>query len=610
MADALPTNKEDEITYFAETDYRNQKKRFGIRAEDRKRHAYVIGKTGMGKSTLLENLAIQDIRSGNGLAFLDPHGKSAELLLDYVPEDRIDDVMYFAPFDLEHPISFNVMEDVGEDKRHLVANGLMSAFKKIWQDMWSARMEYLLNNALLALMEYPDSTLLGINRMYADEDYRERVVNSVSDVSVRLFWENEFAEYDERFMRRATAAIQNKIGQFVSNPLVRNIVGQTESSFDLREMMDSKKIILVNLSKGQVGEDNADLLGSMLITKMYLAAMSRSEASEKDLSQLPPFYFFVDEFQSFANESFADILSEARKYKLALTMAHQYIEQMSEDVKDAVFGNVGTMISFRVGAYDAEVLEQEFAPRFEAEDFVNLGFAQIYLKLMIDGVGSKPFSARTLPPIPRPNESHKQKIIERSREKYGRPRSEVEEQIREWTANPAGLIKSDAERAAENEDGETDKQSSEKGLEDLSPEDVASNKQTQEDESESESDTSQSQQDKQDTDTTGENNKQKDTKEDTDTKDKSKKDKSEDGLRDMLSSALSGTENEPSEFEQETEDESKKDESEDDDTTDDAEPKEDQSQESESSAESTKSEPQEIPQEELEKILQVEEEES
>ncbi|PSO46369.1 MAG: hypothetical protein BRC24_02340, partial [Parcubacteria group bacterium SW_4_46_8] len=354
----------------------------------------------------------------------------------------------------------------------------------------------------------------------------------------------------------------------------------------------------------------ADLLGSMLITKMYLAAMSRSEASEKDLSQLPPFYFFVDEFQSFANESFADILSEARKYKLALTMAHQYIEQMSEEVRDAVFGNVGTMISFRVGAYDAEVLEQEFAPRFEAEDFVNLGFAQIYLKLMIDGVGSKPFSARTLPPIPRPNESHTDKIIKRSQEKYGRPRSEVEEEKREFTANPAGLIKSDAERAAENEDGETETQSSGKGLADLSPEDVATDKQTQEHESESESDTSQSQQGKHDTSGNADNKKQKDTKENTDTKDKSNKDKSEDGLRDMLSSALAGTDNEPDEFRKETEDESKEDEPEVDDTTDGTGSKEDQSQEGESTAESTQSGPQEIPQEELEKILQVEEEES
>lgn len=531
MPNPLPKNPDNNVTYFAETDYRNQKKKFGIKAEDRSRHMYVIGKTGMGKSTLLENMAIQDIKNGNGLAFIDPHGASAELLLNYIPEERIDDVMYFAPFDLSHPISFNVMEDVGDDKRHLVANGLMSAFKKIWVDMWSARMEYLLNNALLALMEYPDSTLLGINRMYADRKYRKNVVNNITDVSVRSFWEDEFANYDKRFMRQATAAIQNKIGQFVSNPLVRNIVGQIESSFDLREMMDSQKIIIVNLSKGRVGEDNANLLGSMLITKMYLAAMSRADTSEQELRKLPPFYFYVDEFQSFANESFADILSEARKYKLSLTIAHQYIEQMSEEVKDAVFGNVGTLISFRVGAYDAEVLEREFAPEFEAEDFVNLGFAQIYLKLMIDGIGRKPFSARTLPPIPRPPGSHKDDIIEHSRRTYGRPRQEVEKMIREWQANPAGLVKSDAEKAKEKQKKKKKKRSKKakrvpdkkKKKESVSLKEL----QKKSNSKKSKSSTSKSKKS---------NNNKKPSKQNLNS------------LRDALSQALSGTENEPDDF--------------------------------------------------------------
>lgn len=434
-----------DITYFAESDYRNRNKKFGIKREDRTRHTYVIGKTGMGKTTLLENMAVQDIQNGNGMAVIDPHGDMADKLLDHVPEDRIDDVMYFAPFDLEHPISFNVMEDVGDDKRHLVADGLLSAFKKIWVDMWSGRMEYLLNNALLALLEYPDSTILGVNRMFADKAYRKRVVANVSDVSVRAFWEEEYANYDENFARQAASAIQNKVGQFVSNPQVRNIVGQVNSSFDVREMMDGKKIMLINLSKGQVGEDNARLIGSMLITKMYLAAMSRADtgAEAGDISNLPQFYFYVDEFQSFANESFAGILSEARKYKLNLTIAHQYIEQMTEDVRNAVFGNVGTMIAFRVGAFDAEVLEREFAPEFEAEDLVNLGFAQVYLKLMIDGVSSKPFSARTLPPIEPNDESFREEIIAQSREAYGRPREEVETEIDKWHDSTYGIIDDD-----------------------------------------------------------------------------------------------------------------------------------------------------------------------
>jgi hypothetical protein len=423
---------ENRITYFAMTDARNKQVPFGIKAEDRTRHMYVIGKTGMGKSTLLENMAVQDIKFGDGLAFIDPHGKTAELLLDYIPQERIKDVLYFAPFDLEYPISFNVMEDVGMEKRHLVANGLMSAFKKIWVDAWSARMEYILNNILLALLEYPGSTLIGVNRMLADKEYRKRVVENVSDPAVKSFWVDEFAKYGERYMQEAGAAIQNKIGQFISNPVVRNLIGQPRSSFDLRKIMDEKKILIINLSKGRVGEANANLLGSMMITKIYLAAMSRADTQPAELKKLPNFYLYVDEFQSFANESFADILSEARKYKLNLTIAHQYIEQMSEEVRAAVFGNVGTMIAFRVGAFDAEVLEKEFAPQFEAEDLVNLGFAQIYLKLMIDGVSSAPFSAVTLPPISKPEIAYKEEIVLNSRRSFARPRAEVEEAIRVW----------------------------------------------------------------------------------------------------------------------------------------------------------------------------------
>ncbi len=427
-------NPDDKITYFGETDYRNTRTKFGIKALDRARHMYVIGKTGMGKSTLLENMAIQDIQNGEGMAFIDPHGGTAEKLLDYVPEHRIKDVVYFAPFDMEYPISFNVMEDIGPDKRHLVASGLMSSFKKIWVDAWSARMEYILNNILLALLEYPDSTLLGVNRMLADKDFRKKVVENVSDPSVKSFWVDEFAKYGDRYMQEAGAAIQNKIGQFTANPIIRNIIGQPRSSFDIRKVMDEKKILIMNLSKGRVGEQNAALLGGMLITKIYLAAMSRADASADALKKLPHFYFYVDEFQSFASDSFADILSEARKYKLSLTIAHQYIEQMSDEVRAAVFGNVGTMIIFRVGATDAEVFEKEFSPTFTAEDIVNLGFIQIYLRLMINGIGSKPFSALSMPPIEKPPKSYTQEIIENSRSANARPKASIEENIKEWHA--------------------------------------------------------------------------------------------------------------------------------------------------------------------------------
>ncbi|MDQ5969162.1 MAG: hypothetical protein QG579_319 [Patescibacteria group bacterium] len=422
----------EKVTYFAETDARNKKIKFGIKAKDRTKHMYVIGKTGMGKSVLLENLAIQDIQNGEGIAFIDPHGGTAEKLLDYVPEHRIKDVLYFAPFDLEYPISFNVLEDIGVDKRHLVVNGLMSTFEKIWVDAWSARMAYILNNTLLALLEYPKATLLGVNRMLSDKEFRKKVVDNVKDPSVKAFWVEEFGKYTEKFAAEATPAIQNKVGQFTSNPLVRNLIGQPESSFDIRKFMDEKKILIINMSKGLVGEGNANLLGSMLITKIYLAAMSRADKSEAELAKLPNFYLYVDEFQSFANKSFADILSEARKYKLNLTIAHQYVEQMEEEVRNAVFGNAGTMITFRVGAFDSEVLEKEFAPTFMATDLVNLGKFQIYLKLMIDGVSSQPFSAVTMPPIARPDISFKDEVIKSSRDQFGRPRAVVEKNIIDW----------------------------------------------------------------------------------------------------------------------------------------------------------------------------------
>jgi hypothetical protein len=308
----------------------------------------------------------------------------------------------------------------------------MSVFEKIWEDAWSARMAYILQNTLLALLEYPGATLLAVNRMYTDKAFRNKVVENVTDISVKSFWVDEYAKYTDKYAQEATPAIQNKIGQFAGNPLIRNIIGQPKSSFDVRKMMDEKKIMIVNLSKGRVGEGNARLLGSMLITKIYLAAMSRADESATSLAKLPQFYLYVDEFQSFADKSFADILSEARKYKLNLTMAHQYIEQMEEEVRDAVFGNVGTMIVFRVGAYDADVLEKEFAPVFMAEDLVNLGLRQIYLKLMIDSVTSQPFSASTLPPIQLPRSSYVKEITDNSRHEFSRPRAEVEKNIVEW----------------------------------------------------------------------------------------------------------------------------------------------------------------------------------
>ena len=417
---------DNRVTYFGETDARNKRVKFGIKSIDRTKHVYVIGKTGMGKSTLLENMAVQDIQNGAGMAFIDPHGKTADLLLEYVPKERIRDVIIIAPFDTEHPISFNVLESVDPKKRHLVVGGLMSTFKKIWEDAWSARMEYILTNTLLALLEVPGTTLLGVNRMLSDKAYRNEIVAQVQDPSVKAFWVKEFANYTERMAQEAVPAIQNKVGQFTANPLIRNMIGQPISSFDFRKAMDESKIIIINLSKGRIGDENMKLLGGLLVTKIYLAAMSRADMPDRVIKMLPHFYLFVDEFQNFANASFADILSESRKYKLNLTIAHQYIEQMDENVSAAVFGNVGTMIVFRVGATDAEALEKEFAPQFTMEDLVNLGQFQMYLKLMINGLTSAPFSATSIGPIPQPKISYVQDIIDASREQFARPRADVE----------------------------------------------------------------------------------------------------------------------------------------------------------------------------------------
>jgi len=431
---------EDKVI-FGITNFRNGDKKFGIKMDDRRRHMYLVGKTGAAKTTIMETMVIADIKAGKGVCFVDPHGDTAERILDFVPEERINDVIYFNPQDINFPIAFNPLEQIDTEYRHLVASGIMGVFKKIWVDMWSARMEYILNNTLLALLEYPGSTLLGIMRMLSDKDYRKRVVDSLNDPVVKGFWVNEFAKYSQKFETEATAAIQNKVGQFVTNPLIRNILGQAHSSVDMRKIMDDGKILIVNLSKGGIGEDNSNLLGAMIISKIQLAAMSRMDIPENERKD---FYLYVDEFQNFATDSFATILSEARKYHLCLIMAHQYIRQLisgdSTKMRDAVFGNVGTMISFRVGAEDAEFLEKEFQPDFMLNDLVNLPKYNFYIKLMIDGVASRPFSAKTIPPSKAPVESYKDVLIENSRRLYSTPRISVEEKIaEEWTVTGARM---------------------------------------------------------------------------------------------------------------------------------------------------------------------------
>ena len=456
------TPPDNEILLLGETNFRNDKVRFGIKSDDRRRHMYVVGSTGMGKSEFLKTMTIQDIEAGHGIAFIDPHGDPVVDLLDFIPEERIKDVVYIDPGDLAFPVAFNVMESVDFDYRHLIAAGLLGVFKKIWVDAWSARMEYILNNTILALLEFPGSTLLGINKMLASKEYRKKVVANVKDPIVKAFWVDEFAKYADKFATEATAAIQNKIGQFISNNLIRNIIGQPKSTLDIRKIMDEGKILLVNISRGRIGEDASRLLGALLVTKIQLAAMSRVDIPEPERRD---FFLYVDEFQHFATESFANILSEARKFHLGLIMAHQYIKQMEEPVRDAVFGNVGTIISFRVGAEDAEFLEKWFAPDFMMADIVNLGKRQMYLKLMINGISSRGFSASTLERFPVPDKSYRQEIIDASHRKYSISKDAAAKLIAEEEAT---IIRSSEEKAiiegktkgANDEESETNKASS------------------------------------------------------------------------------------------------------------------------------------------------------
>lgn len=418
-----------DVNFFGLANYRNQNRRFGIKLDDRRRHMYIVGKTGMGKTTLLENMVLNDIYAGHGLGYVDPHGDTAEKILNYIPPSRINDVVYFNPADLDYPIGFNILETIRPDQKHLVASGLMGVFKKIWPDVWSSRMEYILNNTILALLDFPGTTLLGINRLLADEEYRRRVVNNTQDPVVKAFWQTEFASYNDKYKQEAVAPIQNKIGQFLSASVIRNIVAQVKSRINIREIMDEKKIFIMNLSKGRIGEDNSRLLGGMLITKIQLSAMERVDTPEAERKD---FFLYVDEFQNFATESFANILSEARKYRLDLTMAHQYMEQLEEEVLAAVIGNVGTIVTFRVGSSDAEILAKEFIPTFVEEDLINLPKFHIYLKLMIDGVASRPFSALTMAPIAQATGSL-EKVVKVSRERYAVSRDKIEDKIARWS---------------------------------------------------------------------------------------------------------------------------------------------------------------------------------
>lgn len=384
---------EGKITIFAETNYRNERKRFGIKKRDRRYHMYVVGKTGVGKSTLLLNMIGQDIGNKEGICVLDPHGDLIEKALKAIPESRINDLVYFNPQDRTQAMYFNPLESLNPSESHLVVSSLVSVFKKIWADSWGPRLEYILRNALSTLLEFSGSTLIDLQRILQDRDFRLKVIARLKNEQLKNFWLNEFEKYPPYFQQEAIAPVQNKIGQFLNNPILREIVSQPKSSFNLREIMDSGKILLVNLAKGKIGEDSTSLLGAMLITKLGLSALSRQDIPEEKRKD---FYLYVDEFQSFATSSFVDILSEARKYRLSLILANQYLSQIDEKVRDAIFGNVGTLISFKVGLEDAKFLAEEFYPEFSQEDLINLPCYSIYLKLMINGETSNPFSGDSL----------------------------------------------------------------------------------------------------------------------------------------------------------------------------------------------------------------------
>jgi hypothetical protein len=384
---------DNDVTLFAETLFRNERKRFGIKRKDRRAHMYLIGKTGMGKSTMMENMILSDLHHGEGLAVLDPHGDLVARVKSLIPPAREADVILFDPADKTQNLSLNPLNSGGKAARHLVASGLISIFKKLWADSWGPRTEHILRNTFLALLEVPQATLLDVQLLLVDSEYRKALITVLEDGPVKQFWITEFEQFSKGFRTEAVSPIQNKVGQFITHPVISRIIGQRQSSFDMRRLMDEGKILLGDLSKGKIGEDASNLLGAMLLTQIELAALGRADVEE---GKRRDFYVYVDEFYNFATASFANILAEARKYRLNLIMANQYIEQLDEVVRAAIFGNVGTLVSFRLGASDAEYLAKEFYPVFNENDLINLPQYNIYLKLMIDGVASMPFNGISL----------------------------------------------------------------------------------------------------------------------------------------------------------------------------------------------------------------------
>jgi hypothetical protein len=416
LPNAITATDEDKlhINFFGRTVFKNRETIFGIKDVDRRRHIWAIGKTGTGKSTLIANMAIDDIKKDRGMAIIDPHGDLSEIILDYIPKRRINDVIYFNPADTDYPIAINPLEVTNKEEAELVVSGIVSIFNKIFGFSWGPRLEYILRNSLFTLAQVPNSTLKDVPLLLTNKLFRQRIEETIQDETMKQFWRDEFDKMPDRLQQEAISPILNKVGQFVTSPLIRTVIGHPKSSIKLDDVMNNGKILIANMSQGRLGEDNAALLGAMLITKFQLAAMHRVEVPEE---QRRDFYLYVDEFQNFATGSFIKIMSEARKYRLDIMLANQYMAQIPEEVTQAILGNAGTVMTFAVGASDAEILFKEFAEVFTQNDLVNLGRFQIAAKMTIDSQVTRPFVATTLP-LPISNNENREKVIQASREHW------------------------------------------------------------------------------------------------------------------------------------------------------------------------------------------------
>jgi hypothetical protein len=426
--DNLPTlqnTPREEMSPFAYTSFQDSNITFGIKRVDRSKHIYILGKSGMGKSKLLELLMLPDLATGQGFALIDPHGDLAKEIIRYIPQERIKDTVYLDPGDGEFPFGFNLLDNIHPDYKQQIASSFVTVFKKLFGNNWNFELEHLIRYSALALLDSPISSLLSFRQLISDRSFRQQIIKYIQDPVIKSFWATEFLEWSQKYENGAVNPLLNKINQFLANPYIRNIVAQNKNTIDINDIMNSKKILILNLSKGKIGDENSAFLGSLFITKIQQAAMERARMNPDERT---PFYLYVDEFQNFSTESFVNIFSEARKYNLNLTVAHQYIEQLSESIESTIFGNVGSMMVFRTGVKDAEKIIREFDPYVKVKDITNLGMRDMFIKLSIDGKTTKPFSAKTLD-TPEPVQDSSAQVIQNSRSVYGKPKTEVESSL-------------------------------------------------------------------------------------------------------------------------------------------------------------------------------------